>query len=158
MRFLSSFVVTSAVLSVATIASAESASATVVVAATFSSRTSLNVSSDVLQFDVVVPGTPVAADVEFSAAARTVGGGQVVLSLEPVQELRGPHGPAAVDSTLTFNGVGEGTLSGPVAPSGLTIVARWAGSGLRRGRLVFALRATAAGKYEVPLRFVLSAP
>ena len=53
MRFLSSVVVTSAVLSVATIASAETASGTVVVAATFNSRTSLNVSTDVLQFDVV---------------------------------------------------------------------------------------------------------
>jgi hypothetical protein len=36
----------------------------------------LNVSGDVLQFDVVAPGVPVVAGVDFSAGARTVGCGQ----------------------------------------------------------------------------------
>jgi|SRR5882672_11081882 len=158
MRFLSSVVVTSAVLSVATIASAETASGTVVVAATFNSRTSLNISTDVLQFDVVAASEPAVATVDFSAGARTVAGAQVVLSIEPIQDVHGPHGPADAESSLTFSGVGEGTLSGTVASSGLTAAGRWTGSGLRHGRLVFALRATAVGSYNVPVRFVLTAP
>jgi hypothetical protein len=158
MRFLSSVIVTSAVLSVATIASAETASGTVVVAATFNSRTSLNVSTDVLQFDVVAASQPAVATVDFSAGARTPGGAQVVLSIEPIQEGHGPQGPPDAESSLTFSGVGEGTLSGTVASSGLTAAGRWTGSGLRHGRLVFALHATAAGSYSVPVRFVLTAP
>src|SRR5262245_4452055 len=152
MRFLSSAVVASVLLSVATIASAESASATVVVAATFGSRTSLQVSSDVLQFDVASSDDPAVARVDFSARARTAGNAQVVLSVEPLHEVPGPS------SALTFSGVGEGTLSGAVVPSGFTVAGRWMGSGLRQGTLVFALRASAPGKYSVPVRFVLSAP
>ena len=166
MRFLSSTVVAAIVLSVATTASAETTSTTLVVAATFNSRTSLNVSADVLQFDVVSPGDPAVAMVDFSARARTAGSTQVVLSVEPLQEVQGPsgpvpssvEGPADAQTSLTFSGVGEGTLSGAVAPSGLTVASRWTGSGLRHGTLVFALRATAPGKYTIPVRFVLSAP
>jgi hypothetical protein len=160
MRFLSfsSTVVTAAVLSVATTASAETASTTLVVAATFNSRTSLNVSADVLQFDVVSSDDPAVAMVDFSARARTAGAAQVLLSIEPLQEVPGPHRPSDMQSALTFSGVGEGMLSGAVAPSGLTVAGRWAGSGLRHGTLVFALRTNAPGKYSIPVRFVLSAP
>jgi hypothetical protein len=158
MRFLSSVIVTSAVLSVATIASAETASGTLVVAATFNSRTSLNVSTDVLEFEVVAESQPAVATVDFSAGARTVGGAQVVLSIEPIQEVLGPHGPADAESSLSFSGVGAGTLSGTVASSGLTAAGRWTGSGLRHGRLIFALRTNASGNYSVPVRFVLTAP
>jgi len=166
MRFLSFTVVTAALLSIATTASAETASTTLVVAATFNSRTSLNVSADVLQFDVVSSADPAVAMVDFSARARTAAAAQVLLSIEPLQEEAGPHGPALssvegpsdTQTALTFSGVGEGTLSGAVAPSGLTVAGRWTGSGLRHGTLVFALRATAPGKYTIPVRFVLSAP
>jgi len=158
MRFLSFTVVTAALLSIATTASAETASTTLVVAATFNSRTSLNVSADVLQFDVVSSADPAVAMVDFSARARTAAGAQVVLSIEPLQEEPGPQGPSDTQTALTFSGVGEGTLSGAVAPSGLTVAGRWTGSGLRHGTLVFALRATAPGKYTIPVRFVLSAP
>lgn len=158
MRFLSSAVVTAAVLSVAPIASAETVSTTLTVAATFNSRTSLSVSADVLQFDVVSPGDPAVAMVDFSARARTAGSAQVVLSIEPLQEVQGASGPADAQSSLTFSGVGEGTLSGAVAPSGLTVASRWTGSGLRHGTLTFALRTSAPGRYSVPVRFVLSAP
>jgi hypothetical protein len=40
----------------------------------------LNVSGDVLQFDVVAPGVPVVAGVDFSAGARTVGCGQATFN------------------------------------------------------------------------------
>lgn len=166
MCFLSFTVAAAVMLSGATTAFAETASTTVVVAATFNSRTSLNVSADVLQFDVVSSGDPAVAMVDFSARARTSGAAQVVLSVEPLQEVPGSHGPALspvegpsdTQSTLTFSGVGEGTLSGAVAPSGLTVAGRWTGSGLRQGTLVFALRAAAPGRYSIPVRFVLSAP
>jgi hypothetical protein len=166
MRFLLSAVVMAAVQSVATIASAETASTTLRVVATFNSRTSLSVSADVLQFEVVSAGDPAVAMVDFSARARTAGSAQVVLSVEPLQDVQGPsgpalssvEGPAALQASLTFSGVGEGTLSGAVAPSGLTVASRWTGSGLWHGTLMFALRATAPGKYTVPVRFVLSAP
>jgi|KBSSwiStaDraftv2_1062776.scaffolds.fasta_scaffold3092890_1 hypothetical protein len=156
MRFLSCLLVAPAVLSVAAIASAESSSATMVVAATFSSRTSLNVSTEMLEFTVGAPGEPALAAVDFSARARTTSGGQVVLSVEPLQEVQ--HGPSASESALTFAGAGEGTLSGAVAPTGSTVAGRWTGSGQHQGRLVFALRTTATGEYSVPVRFVLTAP
>jgi len=159
MRALSCFVLLSAVLNVATMASAdETASAALVVAATFNSRTSLNVSTDVLQFAVGESGEAPVATVDFCARARTTAGGQVVLSVESLQAVQDPRGRAASESPLAFSGVGEGTLSGTVAPTGLTVAGRWNGSGLRQGRLVFTLRTTAAGEYSIPVRFVLSAP
>ena len=154
MRSLSTAVVTAAVLSVATVASAESATTTLVVSAAFNSRTSLNVSTDVLQFDVGSASDSAVTTVEFSARARTAGGAQVVLSVERLDEVPQLRG----QSSLTFSGVGDGTLSGAVAPTGLTVVSRWSGSGLWHGTVVFALRDSAPGKYVVPVRFVLSAP
>jgi hypothetical protein len=40
----------------------------------------------------------------------------------------------------------------------LRVAGRWIGSGLRTGRLTFALRSAVAGTYSLPVRFVLSAP
>ena len=158
MRFLSCVLVASAALSVAATASAETASATMVVAATFHSRIALNVSTEVLEFTVIASGEPALAAIDFSARARTTSDGQVVLSIEPLQALQIPHRLTASDSVLTFSGVGEGTLSGVVAPTGPTVAGRWHSSGQRQGRLLFALRTGATGQYEVPVRFVLSAP
>ncbi len=154
MRSLSTAVVTAAVLSVATVAFAESATTALVVSAAFNSRTSLNVSTDVLQFDVGSASDSAVTTVDFSARARTASGGQVVLSVERLDEVPQLHG----QSSLTFSGVGDGTLSGAVAPTGLTVVSRWSGSGLWHGTMVFALRGRAPGRYLVPVRFVLSAP
>jgi hypothetical protein len=156
MRLLSC--VASTVLLVAATASAETASASLVVAAHLNSRTSLHVSDDLLRFDVTAVDQPATASVDFSAAARTAAGAQVVLSVEPVQEMQGPSGPSEFGASLTFSGIGEGTLAGTVAPSSLTPAGRWTGSGLRHGRLVFALRASISGSYSIPVRFVLSAP
>jgi hypothetical protein len=158
MRFLSCVLVASVVVSVAAIASAETASATMVVAATFNSRTALNVSTETLEFTVAASGEPAVAAVDFSARARTTSDGQVVLSVEPLPELQIPRGPAASDSALTFSGAGEGTLSGVVARTGPTVAGRWTGSGQRQGRLVFALRTADSGEYVIPVRFVLTAP
>ena len=138
-------------------AAGESATATVSVRAEFGARTALRLSSDVLRFDVASPTEEALAVVDFSAAARTRSGGEVVLSVEPLGT-RGPGGAADVETSVSFRGDASGVLSGDLQSAAPTAAARWQGSGVRQGRLTFALRAAAAGQYEVPVRFVLSTP
>lgn len=135
---------------------AENATGSLVVSAQFSSRTSLRISTELLRFDVPNTGEMATAAVDFSAGARTHSGTDVVLSVEPAHGVDSPRGAAA--SSLSFAGEGDGTLAGTLGEAGATVAGRWVGSGLRTGRLVFSLRATAAGTYTLPLRFVLSAP
>lgn len=121
-------------------------------------RTSLNVSTENLRFDVSSPNGSATASVDFSAAARTHADGDVMLSIEllrPGGDADEPYEPAAA---LTFAGEGEGTGAGDVTASGSHVAARWVGSGHRTGRLLFTLRTRAAGSYAVPVRFVLTAP
>lgn len=136
----------------------DTATGVVVVSANFGSRTSLRVSTELLQFDVSAPGQPATAAVTFSVGARTRTGAEVVLSVEPMRAIDGPGGAADVESSLSFAGEGVGTTAAHVSGTHPTIAGRWSGSGLRTGRLVFALRAGAAGTYTVPVRFVLSTP
>ena len=139
------------------VASADTASRAVTVSATFSSRTSLKVSADLLRFEVA-SGQTATASVEFSAGTRTQSGAQVVLSVEPIRGVEGPGGAGDVETSVSFSGQGEGTLGGLLRGTGPTVAGRWIGSGMRHGRLVFALQADASGTYTVPVRFVLSAP
>ena len=134
---------------------ADIASGSISVLATFSSRTTLQVSVDLLEFEVTSPAAPVTASVDFTAAARTRAGAPVVLSIESVGA---PGGPNTPDASLSFSGEGEGTTAGIVSPDSPTIAGQWVGSGVRRGRFLFALRANSTGTYTVPLRFVLTAP
>jgi len=151
MRFRFPVCVVAGLLTVTVNASAaETACGTVTVVATFSSRTTLHVSSDLLHFDVVSADAPATAAVDFVAAARTNAGGPVVLSIERV--------PQADAAALSFDGAGAGTRSGTMSADGPTVAGQWIGSGVRRGRLVFALRSTTPGNHVVPIRFVLSAP
>lgn len=130
----------------------------VVVNAEFASRTSLQVSSRVLRFDVVDPGQPALAEVEYSAAARTTSGGEVMLSVEPERAIGGPGGAADVETSLTFEAQGASAVTGTLQPSRPSVAGRWVGSGRRTGRVVFALRASAPGTYVLPVRFVVSTP
>ena len=156
MRFVFPVSLVAGLLTVAVHASAaETACSSVTVVATFSSRTTLQVSSDVLQFDVVNADAPASASVDFVAAARTHEGGPVVLSIEPVRPM-GSGGPAS--SSLSFSGDGAGTKSGALSVDTPTVAGQWIGSGVRRGRLVFALRSTTPGSHVVPIRFVLTSP
>ena len=132
--------------------------ATVPALATVHARTSLVVSSELLRFDVVEPGGRASVTVDFSAAARTAAGADVVLSVEPLTGLLGPGGAADFETTLAFDGSGEGTRGGVLDAAAPTVAAHWTGSGLRRGRLTFTLRAGAPGAYQIPVRFILSAP
>src|SRR5512133_1525092 len=114
-------------------AAADTAYGSISVVATFSSRTTLQVSADLLQFEVMNPNAPATASVDFVAAARTHAGFPVVLSVESVPTEAGPH---AFDPSLSFTGEGEGTKAGVVSSDMPTIAGEWIGSGLRRGRLV----------------------
>ena len=136
----------------------ETASTSVAVTAQFSSRTSLKVSGQLLQFAVLAPGEPALATVEFSARARTRRAGEVVLTVEAVSALEGPGGPECSEGAVTFSGEGDGTAAGALHSAAPTVAGRWVGSGVRTGRLTFALRSGVAGSYSLPLRFVLSAP
>ena len=138
-------------------AAASEAKASVVVSAVFGPRTSLNLSTEVLRFDVTSPGRPAIVALEFSAGIRTHSGAEVMLSVEALRALDG-MGAADVESSLTFVGEGEGTSAGTVDPKALAVAGRWQGSGHRTGRLIFSLRTAATGTYTIPVRFVLSTP
>ena len=153
MRGLLAGVVTGLLIVSGTAAAAETACGSVTVVATFSSRTTLHVSSDDVLFNVTSADVPAVASIDFLAAARTRAGAPVVLSLEPFAEF-----DQHTDSSLSFNGQGDGTMSGTVRADAPTIGGQWVGSGVRHGRLVFVLRSTTLGSHVVPLRFVLSAP
>ena len=121
-------------------------------------RTSLKVSSRLLRFDVTQPNEPATAEFEFSAGARMPAGCDVVLTVEPERGLDGPGGAADAAADLRFSGEGQGLLAGPIAMGQNTVVGRWQGSGLREGRVVFTLRASAPGSYSLPVRIGLSTP
>jgi hypothetical protein len=131
--------------------------ASVLVTANFTSKTSLKVSTELLHFVGTGSGEALAT-VEFIAAARTRSDGDVVLTVEAMRGVDGPGGAADVETAVTFQGEGAGARSGVLSPVSASVAGRWSGSGRRTGRLVFALRAAAAGTYTVPVRFSLSAP
>src|SRR5262245_20274347 len=147
-----SFVCVTLLASPPSVEGAESTSSPVAVGASFGTRTSLKVSGETLQFAVSDPDVPAVAAIEFSAGVRTQAGAEVMLTVE---RLPGPDCPEV--AALTFRGEGAGTVAGALGAAGPTPVARWTGSGLRTGRLTFLLRA-GAGTYNLPIRFVLSAP
>jgi len=126
--------------------------------ATVSGRTRLSVSARVLAFDVLPDEAQATTVLDFSAAARTLAGGEVVLTIEPEHWLVGPGGAADADAVVTFAGDGDGTLYGALQPRTASVAGRWVGSGLRDGRLFFTLQTAAPGSYRLPVRFVLSTP
>jgi hypothetical protein len=137
---------------------AETATASVSVTATFTTRTSLEVSTQTLHFDADGRGHPATASVDFAAKARTGATSEVVLCVEPLRAADGLAGITNVEAAVTFEGQGEGMLGGRIAAARPVMVGRWIGSGRRHGRVVFVLRAAAAGTYVLPVRFILSAP
>ncbi len=103
-----------AIVATPTVLSAEETdSKSVTITAMIGSRTSLKVSSQLLQFDVTEPGRDAIATVDFSAGARTRQGEEVVLTVEPMRAIDGPGGAADVETALTFTGQGDGTCQGP---------------------------------------------
>lgn len=115
--------------------------------------TALRVSSPVLVFDVASDGGTAVASIEYTASARAPRDGEVVLSVDAMRSVEGPGGAADADSTLT---VGEQDAAVPVSRP--VVAQRWIGGGTRSGRLVFTLRAAAAGRYVVPVTLLLTTP
>ena len=126
---------------------------TVDVQATVSSRTSLRVSSDFLEFNLPDVQRPAVATVDFVAGIRTHAGAEVMLTVEALDVM-----DAVMDAVVTFSGDSEGTTQGTLVATRPIVAGRWVGSGRHSGRHVFELRAPVAGRYTLPLRFVLSAP
>ena len=141
----------------ATASASNEASASVTVSAQFASRTSLQVSAQVMRFEIVDPLEPAIASVEFSAGARTAMAEEVVLSFES-GALVTPVGAAEVETAIHFSGEGDGVASGGIQAGSPTVAGRWVGSGKRTGRLVFSLRSDARGEYSLPVMFSLSTP
>jgi hypothetical protein len=150
--------VASLLFGTAAASAADSASTTVQVQVQLSSRTSLHVSSQMLQFDLTDPAGAATAAVDFRAGARVPSASDVILTVEPLHAINGPGGAADVDASVSVGGEGTGLIGGTLALNGPTLAGRWHGAGLREGRLVFTLHANASGNYTVPVRFVLSMP
>jgi hypothetical protein len=160
MRTFKALTVAIALAELTGVARVQSSPAVTTVTATFGSRSALSVSSPVLEFQVIDPGQPVTASIEFVAAARTCATGEVRLDvvLEPGSAVRGPGGAADVETILTLETGLPGIQSGVISTAAPTTAARWTGSGRRTGRLAFSLRASAPGTYTVPVRFFLNVP
>jgi len=67
--------------------------------------------------------------VEFDAGARVAGRSEIVLTVESLDAVETPRGPADVVTEVTFARSGEGALSGALKPAAPVQAARWHGSG-----------------------------
>ena len=131
--------------------------------ATIRTQTALHLSDDVL---TIAPrragdiGPLSAGAIEFRAAARTSSGGEVILTVEPLEPIASLAGGAGESpTTIAFEGSGEGAQSGALNDARPETVARWVGSGLRTGRLTFTVHGPVSPQgATLPLRFVLTAP
>ncbi len=147
----------------AAVALAQQATHTVTFGVTFANRTSLTTSSSVLEVPQVAldaSGSAVVGTIEFQAAARTRGDGEVVLTVEALRDIGSltGGGPANAAVAIEFSGTDAGVVPGALSDTP-QVAGRWVGPGLRRGQLTFTLRGT--GRVSggvIPLRFVLSAP
>jgi hypothetical protein len=126
-------------------------------------RTSLRVSAQVLLIEPSPPGAdgPVGVgSIDFRAAARTMGAGEVVLTVEPLASLASlGGGPSGAPAAISFTGSGAGAQDGVLRDGQPETAARWAGSGLHSGRLTFVASGSIAPQgVSIPLRFLLTAP
>ena len=128
------------------------------VTADITTRTSLQVSTDTLEFDLAEGALDALAVVTYRAGARTREGGEVLLTVEPAGGVRGPGGAADVETHLAIAVAAGDVLAGGALGAAPRVAGRWSGSGLRSGAIVFRLQGSASGHYSVPVRFVLSAP
>lgn len=101
-----------------------------------------------------------AGAIEFLAAARTASDGEVVLTVEPLEPIASLSGGAGgTETTIAFEGTGDGARSGALRDAAPQTAARWVGSGRRTGRLTFTVRGPVSPQgATLPLRFLLTAP
>ena len=131
-------------------ASSDTTTRSILAHAQVAARSSLIVSSELLQFQVTEPGHAATATVDYVAGVRTHAGTEVLLTVETTTALDGTN--------VSFANLGEGGARGAITTMRPVIAGRWIGSGRRTGRIAFSLLAGTAGVYSVPVRFVLSAP
>ncbi|MEW5983520.1 MAG: hypothetical protein AB1806_14295 [Acidobacteriota bacterium] len=126
-------------------------------------RASLRVTEQALVLEPhdQAPDAPVdVGSIDFRAAARTGGDGEVLLTVEPLVDVATlGGGPSAGTPAIDFAGTGEGTVDGPLVLGQPSLAGRWVGPGVRTGSLTFTLRGSIGPDgATVPLRFVLSTP
>ena len=141
-----SFVCVTLLASPPSVKGAESTSSTVAVVAGFGTRTSLRVVGGDPAIRGQRPDVPAVAVIEFSAGA------EVLLTVERVP---GPDCPE--EAAVTFRGEGPGRSPARSAPPGRLRSPVGPAAACARVALTFLLRA-GAGTYNLPIRFVLSAP
>lgn len=121
------------------------------------SRTSLQVSSSDLRFDVSEATLAPTVVVAFTAAARAAAAADVVLSVEALRAVETGGVAASPDLAVSFQA--DDGHTGTVAVGVPRVVGTWKGSGVRGGQVRFTLHgATAMGRYRLPVMFALSAP
>jgi len=131
--------------------------------ATIRASTQLSVSDHVL---MIAPrqagdeGPLNAGAIEFRASARTASDGEVILTVEPLAPIASLSGGASgTETTIGFEGRGDGAQTGALSDAHPETVARWVGSGQRTGRLIFTVRGPVSPQGgRLPLRFLLAAP
>jgi hypothetical protein len=156
MRSLCALVTLVATVMAPTVLAADS-DAIVAVNVRVSSRMSLHVSTNVLEFVVPDGQATATALVDFTASVRLPSSSAVVLEVEPAQPAVSAH-KAVPDPEITFAGAGEGMKSGTLPPSASAVAAAWEGSGQRHGRIIFMIHAPGPGVYRVPVHLVLATP
>jgi hypothetical protein len=141
------------------VSASDSVHRSLVVRAEVSPRTSLHTSAEALQFEISDPSLPATASIQFSAGTRTHAAGEVLLIVEQFsmpQRISATSREGDSDPVATTDSGSDDAVD--VSAPGRKVAKRWIGSGLRSGKIDFILRASEPGLYDVPVRFVLSAP
>ena len=128
----------------------ETARSTITVAATIGARTSLKLSSDTVRLGAGAAGQRAVGSVTFSAAARTRADGEVLLTVERIDDTSAGE--------LNFASTAEGSAEGAFVHGKPAVAGRWVGSGHRRGTVTLSGSVSNEPTVDVPLRFLLTAP
>jgi hypothetical protein len=93
-----------------------------------------------------------------SGRVRVPSGADVVLTIEPLGSLDCAGGGVDDDTSVTFEGEGDGLIPGRLTGGEPAVAGRWQGSGLHHGRVLLTIHSAPPGWYTMPVRFVLSTP
>jgi hypothetical protein len=105
----------------------------------------------------LVPGSPA---ITITAKARTPANAQVTLTVQAADDLR--SGVTTIPASLiTWDGSGDGFVSGVLSQASPQLVASWTGSGMRAGAQSFAFQNSwthPPGTYSVTFIYTMSMP
>ena len=120
---------------------------------TIAQRSSVRISTSVLQFEVVEGGVAAEAVVSYRVAVRTRPDGGVRLTVEPARTLEAGDGRVTAGLAVVC---GADAVAPALAVGTPQPVARWRDSGMREGRLRCRLEGTALpGRYSLPVKFAV---